>query len=290
VVVDSTGSARHSQVVESSFVSSGTENGMTLKTTHSNWLRALLLPTCLLAVLLANFSPCVHAAESISAYVDADGRVIFVNGDFEPRNSRSAAASANSAASRKVLASTSRVAMAAVSRSMAAASSGSLASPSAATPPADLNAMIDQEAAQHQIDPALVRAIIRVESNFNPYAVSSAGAQGLMQLVPATAERFGVANPFDPRANLDGGIRYLKYLLGMYGGDLHLTLAAYNAGETSVTRSQGVPSYQETRNYLRKIGALYPIGNALDGFRPAPKIMKFVDAAGVVHFSNTDVP
>lgn len=157
-------------------------------------------------------------------------------------------------------------------------------------PPADLNTMIDQEAARHQVDPDLVRAIIRVESNFNPYAVSPAGARGLMQLIPATAQRFGVDNPFDPRANLDGGIRYLKYLLGMYGGNLPLTLAAYNAGENSVSRSQGVPSFQETQNYIRKIGALYPLGNEADRFRPAPKILKFVDAAGVVHFSNTDVP
>jgi soluble lytic murein transglycosylase-like protein len=159
-----------------------------------------------------------------------------------------------------------------------------------ASPPSDLDAMIRQAAAQHQIDPDLIRAIVRVESNFNPNAVSPAGAHGLMQLIPATAQRFGVSNSFDPRANLDGGIRYLKHLLGLYKGDLQLSLAAYNAGENSVARFRGVPAYPETQNYIRKIDALYPMRSILTGYRPIPKIMKFVDAAGVVHFSNTDVP
>ncbi|OFV98502.1 MAG: hypothetical protein A3H94_00675 [Acidobacteria bacterium RIFCSPLOWO2_02_FULL_60_20] len=156
--------------------------------------------------------------------------------------------------------------------------------------PSDLDPLIEQAAAQHQIDADLIRAIIQVESNFDPYAISPAGARGLMQLIPATARRFGVANPFDPRANLDGGIRYLKYLLGMYGGDLQLSLAAYNAGENTVARSRGVPPIRETQNYIRKIGELYPMRMVSVSMMQEPQIVRFVDAAGVVHFSNTDLP
>ncbi|HWP85994.1 MAG TPA: lytic transglycosylase domain-containing protein [Terriglobia bacterium] len=153
-----------------------------------------------------------------------------------------------------------------------------------------LDALIEQAASRHDIDPDLIRAIVKVESDFNPYAVSRAGARGLMQLVPATARRFGVSNPFDPWANLDGGIRYLKHLLGMYNGDLHLTLAAYNAGENSVARFGGVPRFRETQNYLRKIAELYPLHNQPAGFRSAPRILSYRDASGVIHFSNTDFP
>jgi len=180
--------------------------------------------------------------------------------------------------------------MAAASRSAAPVAKELVALRTVASPRADLDALIKQAAARHQVDPNLIRAIIQVESNFDPFAVSPAGAHGLMQLIPATAQRFGVANPFDPRANLDGGIRYLKHLLGLYQGDLQLTLAAYNAGENSVARFQGVPAYRETQNYIRKIGALYPMRIVSGGFRPEPQIMRFVDAAGVVHFSNTDAP
>lgn len=153
-----------------------------------------------------------------------------------------------------------------------------------------LDAIIEEAADQHQIDPDLVRAIIQVESNFNPYAISPRGARGLMQLVPATARRFGVRNAFDPRSNLDGGIRYLKYLMGMFEGDLQLSLAAYNAGEDAVARSRGVPPFRETRNYLRKITQIYPLRSAPSGSPPIPRIEKFVDSRGIVHFSNTDLP
>jgi soluble lytic murein transglycosylase-like protein len=242
------------------------------------WLALVAVP--LLATTL-------QAAESISAYVDADGRVIFVNEGSEPASQMQTPA----AGSRKVLASTSSgVTVTAAGRSAAPTGKLPVAADSAALPPADLDTMIRQAAAQHQIDPELIRAIVQVESNFDPYAVSPKGARGLMQLIPATAQRFGVANPFDARANLDGGIRYLKHLLGMYQGDLQLTLAAYNAGENSVARFRGVPAYRETQDYIRKIGALYPMRMMPATFRSEPKIMRFVDPAGVVHFSNTDAP
>jgi soluble lytic murein transglycosylase-like protein len=87
--------------------------------------------------------------------------------------------------------------------------------------PADIDKLVEQTASRFQVDPELVRAIVRVESGYDPKAVSSKGAMGLMQLIPATAQRFGVANPFDPKQNLEGGVNYLKYLLDLFGGDLN---------------------------------------------------------------------
>jgi soluble lytic murein transglycosylase-like protein len=102
----------------------------------------------------------------------------------------------------------------------------------------------------------LVRAIIQVESDFDHLARSSKGAQGLMQLMPATANRFGVGDPFDPRQNIFGGVQYLRFLLDMFGGDVALAAAAYNAGENAVIRYNGIPPYRETRNYVGKVQAL----------------------------------
>jgi len=102
------------------------------------------------------------------------------------------------------------------------------------------------------VDPGLVEALVRVESNYDPFAVSPKGAMGLMQLMPRTAERFQVTNAFDPRQNLEGGTRYLSELLTRYG-EARLALAAYNAGEQAVDRYQGVPPYHETRQYVGRI-------------------------------------
>jgi len=102
----------------------------------------------------------------------------------------------------------------------------------------------------------LVRAIIQVESDFDHLARSSKGAQGLMQLMPATAARFGVGDPFDPRQNIFGGVQYLRVLLDMFGGDVILASAAYNAGENAVIRYNGVPPYRETRGYVEKVRSL----------------------------------
>ncbi len=106
------------------------------------------------------------------------------------------------------------------------------------------------------ISPELIRAVIRTESNFDDQAVSSAGARGLMQLMPAAAARFGVSDPFDARQNVLGGTRYLRVLLRKFDGDLGLALAAYNAGERTVTRHGGIPPFPETRRYVEKILAL----------------------------------
>lgn len=109
---------------------------------------------------------------------------------------------------------------------------------------------VDRAAAEQAVPAELIHSVIKVESNYNPFAISPKGAQGLMQLIPATARRFGVANPSDPVENIQGGAKYLKYLLDLYHGDYPLALAAYNAGEQAVARYGGVPPYAETRNYV----------------------------------------
>jgi soluble lytic murein transglycosylase-like protein len=117
----------------------------------------------------------------------------------------------------------------------------------------DLRQLASDAARRHGLDPALVQAVVSVESGFRPDAVSPKGAQGLMQLMPTTAASLGVKNPMDPSANLDGGSRYLQSLVTQYGGDLKRALAAYNAGPGAVSRYGGVPPYRETRQYVDKV-------------------------------------
>jgi soluble lytic murein transglycosylase-like protein len=123
----------------------------------------------------------------------------------------------------------------------------------AAVPSAPLNETVDRIARQNSLSPSLVHSVIQVESNYNPKAISPKGAQGLMQLIPSTARRFGVSDAFDPADNIQGGARYLKYLLSLYKGDESLALAAYNAGEGAVSRYGGVPPYPETQDYVAKV-------------------------------------
>jgi soluble lytic murein transglycosylase-like protein len=123
--------------------------------------------------------------------------------------------------------------------------------------PSHYDPFIREAASLYQIPEALVRAVIRVESNFDPRAVSRANAQGLMQLIPATAERMLVSDPFDARQNVLGGTRYLRVLANMFNGNLQLTLAAYNAGEGAVMRYRGIPPYEETQLYVTKVLQYY---------------------------------
>src|ERR1051326_715713 len=115
-------------------------------------------------------------------------------------------------------------------------------------PPSTFRDAVDQIAERHKLPPLLVHSVIKVESNYNPNAVSSKGALGLMQLVPSTARRFGVSNSFDPSQNVDAGVRYLRYLQDLFGDD-RLAIAAYNAGEGAVLKRGGIPPFRETRNY-----------------------------------------
>jgi soluble lytic murein transglycosylase-like protein len=133
--------------------------------------------------------------------------------------------------------------------------------------PSRFDDMIAEAASQHAVDPRLLKSVMLFESGFNPKAVSRKGARGLMQLMPQTAALHGVRNVHDPLQNVLAGARHLAYLLGVYGGDLEKTLAAYNAGEAAVERYGGVPPYDETRGYVRNIlGAYYGRANLAGGF------------------------
>ena len=158
--------------------------------------------------------------------------------------------------------------------------------------PEQVDAAIEKAAAEHNVDPNLVRAVIKVESNFNPNAVSRKGAMGLMQLMPQTARQLKVTNPFDPEQNVDAGVRHLKQLMESYGGDVKLSLAAYNAGQGSVARSGGIPHFAETRNYVKRITNLYnngsDDGSHILGSPVHDPVRVERDARGVLYISNTD--
>ncbi|MFZ0537393.1 MAG: lytic transglycosylase domain-containing protein [Candidatus Sulfotelmatobacter sp.] len=157
------------------------------------------------------------------------------------------------------------------------------------TTAADIDSAIEEAAARHNVDPNLVRAVVKVESNFNPNAVSRKGAMGLMQLMPSTARQLKVNNPFDPEQNVDAGVRHLKQLLESYGGDIKLTLAAYNAGAGAVARSSGVPRYAETQNYVRRITNLYYGRSASSASEVSHNPVRVQrDARGVLYISNTE--
>jgi soluble lytic murein transglycosylase-like protein len=173
--------------------------------------------------------------------------------------------------------------------------------------PASIQTLVDSISRTHGVDPRLVAAVMKVESNYNPWARSKKGALGLMQLIPATGQRFGVENFFDPAQNIEGGVRYLKFLSQKFGKhNLDLTLAAYNAGENAVERFGRVPPIRETVDYVRKIRNIYSpeSGPALVSAAseaqiaptpepPPPKstvIYSTVDERGVTHYSNMGPP
>jgi len=140
-----------------------------------------------------------------------------------------------------------------------------------------LDALISSAAAKYGLDPRLIVAVMRQESSFNPRAVSPKGARGLMQLMPATARRFGVRDILDPAQNIDGGAQYLRFLLDTFNGDVELALAGYNAGENAVARyGNRVPPYRETMDYVQRIGAHYSRLRNGAGVRPVVKQMQVV--------------
>ncbi len=149
--------------------------------------------------------------------------------------------------------------------------------------------LVREAAERHSVDPALVRAVIETESHWNPSAYSRKGAVGLMQLIPTTAQRFGANNAFNPKENVDAGVRYLKTLLERYNGNLDLALAAYNAGEGAVDRAHGIPAYRETRNYVQRVQNAYyrpGSGRLEDAYVRANSIHRNVDASGRIIFTN----
>jgi soluble lytic murein transglycosylase-like protein len=149
--------------------------------------------------------------------------------------------------------------------------------------------LVREAAERHSVDPALVRAVIETESNWNAGAISRKGAVGLMQLIPTTAQRFGVNDLYSPQQNVDAGVRYLKTLLERYNGNLELALAAYNAGEGAVDRAHGIPRFRETRDYVQRVQSAYfrPGSGRLDGAFINPRaIRKTSDPAGRTIFTN----
>jgi soluble lytic murein transglycosylase-like protein len=188
--------------------------------------------------------------------------------------------------------------------------------------PESLRKLVDTISMNHGVDPALVRAVIKTESNFNRWAVSNKGARGLMQLIPETGNRYGVRDFFDPQQNVEGGVQYLKFLLEKFNGNLDLSLAAYNAGENLVEKLGRIPPIPETTNYVRRVRANYvrknvPVmtpavaakapevhapGSSVAAAVPAaqqplkeakeetPNVFRTVDERGIVHFSNVGPP
>lgn len=120
-------------------------------------------------------------------------------------------------------------------------------------PDKDLKAMVDRVAIEQGVETQLVDSVIRAESAYNSNAISPKGAQGIMQLIPSTARRFGVSNTFDPLENIRGGVKYLRFLLDYYQGDYAKAIAAYNAGENAVDKYHGIPPFAETRNYVAQV-------------------------------------
>jgi soluble lytic murein transglycosylase-like protein len=156
-----------------------------------------------------------------------------------------------------------------------------------------LDSIIEKYALEYGLDPSLIRSIIATESAFDPTAVSPKGARGLMQLMPETAKRLGVSNPFDPEQNIRGGVQHFRSLLDAFDNNLILSLAAYNAGENLVQRLGRVPAIKETHDYIHSITQRYG-KKELDAFTPRapayPSTFRYVDQAGVLHLTNIPPP
>jgi hypothetical protein len=168
---------------------------------------------------------------------------------------------------------------------------GSVAAESSASAPTpNFAPLISDYSKQYGVDPDLVSAIIRVESNFNPRAVSPKNCKGLMQLHPETARRYGVSDVFDPAENIEAGVKYLSYLTDSFDRNLDLILAAYNAGENAVRKHDGIPPYAETRQYVSRVESLF----GRDTLEPKPvhrahRIVRLVTGDGQIILTNTPV-
>ena len=230
--------------------------------------KAMNRKSIIVAIVAAGLwlSLAIPAAAQIAPYTDEHGKLIYVNED-SPRV-RHGSTISHPGATLQIAA--------------AAAAAGSPTEP--------IDRIVREAAQRHNLDPELVKAVISTESGWNATAISRKGAMGLMQLIPGTAERFGVANPFDPAQNVEGGTMYLKSLLDRYDGDLKKTLAAYNAGERVVDQTGGVPAIPETQRYVQKVTDAYfrpgsGRNSSLGGFS-RPAVREDVDSNGRVVFTN----
>jgi soluble lytic murein transglycosylase-like protein len=269
-------------------------------------LMASLTATSFLSTVFSNST--AQAQGAITSTTDESGRTIYVNGDTPSAASRSQAAPSSSTRSPLMYWSVTDHRYKPVPTSGAVMRAARSAASEVNTyldgraqthqtlnrafTQQDIDAAIDAAAARHNVDPSLVRSVVKVESNFNPNAVSRKGAMGLMQLMPSTARSLNVSNPFDPAQNVDAGVRHLRKLLDSYGGNVPLSLAAYNAGSGAVARSAGIPHYRETQDYVRRITNLYNGGSAPGRFGIGVASHEPVrvqrDARGVLNMSNTD--
>jgi soluble lytic murein transglycosylase-like protein len=149
-------------------------------------------------------------------------------------------------------------------------------------PASRFDGMIRSIASHHGLEPSLIHSIIQTESDYDPYAVSPKGAAGLMQLMPETAKRYGVRNVFDPWENIEGGVKYIKDLMKLFGQKTDHVLAAYNAGQNAVKKYGGIPPYPETERYINKVKAAYPKST----IRNRNKIYKYYDSSGRIILTN----
>lgn len=234
--------------------------------------------------LIAAAAPASFAEEKVQAVVSSNGRIVFTN---LMENTTPAPTMVNAPVPQPVIPQSGNVLALEV--------------------PESLRNLVDTISINHGVDPALVRAVIKTESNFNRWAVSNKGARGLMQLIPETGLRYGVRDFFDPQQNVEGGVQYLKFLLEKFNGNLDLSLAAYNAGENLVERLGRIPPIQETTNYVRRVRANYVRTSGVtsvpamavnsgatqpgkEAKQDMPSIFRMVDERGVVHFSNVGPP
>src|SRR5450631_21776 len=272
-------------------------------------LQIALMASPVLATFLSLTTPYLRAqagSASITTRTDSSGRKVYVNDEepaAAPRRSTTAAIQSSglmywspsahawkSVAPANIRAARSAAAEVSTSQQVSSYVRGKPFTQQ------EIDAAIDQAASRHNVDPSLVRAVIKVESNFNPNAVSRTGAMGLMQLMPQTARSLNVVNPFDPQQNVDAGVRHLRKLLDSYGGNVRLSLAAYNAGSGAVARSAGVPRFRETQNYVRRITNLYNGGSEPGSYTIGSPFANEThepvhvqrDARGVLFISNTE--
>jgi len=234
---------------------------------------ALLL--ALAVMLLCGAAP---AQAQIRKLVEANGKIVFVNADENTpaRHAKGSISNSNSA-------------LAAAARADRADTAGENDTRYRVLSHAEIDKYVDEMAKKHNVDPDLIRAVIAAESGYNPSATSRKGAQGLMQLMPGTAQQLGVHDAYNAKQNLDAGVRYLRALLDKYNGDLDKALAAYNAGEGAVERAGGVPNIRETQDYVRRVTNRY-YHSDFTGTRswiPTPRsIRREVNADGKVIFTN----